>query len=293
MGSFYIYGYEEVILIKSEIIKTYSKKQLFRKRVSKIIAITGSIILLVMALSYYGQHTGSFVISMKNADRKAGLALVDTDDFADTKARITATPLSNAIDTEYEAIPFSTLDETVGSHNYKDPSSQYDKYFAYTFYLLNQGEETVDYIASFTIDNVTRNLDSILRICIIEGNVDAYAETRTETVYAKAREDEGHEGEPEPIVGSTGETPLKNLGYHLPEGSENNLDVLSSLGLTTPFASDNKVFQTTNHDFKVGQMKKYTVVMWLDGWDAQSSNKLLNGALKLSLQFTLIGRDNY
>ncbi len=293
MGSFYVNGYEEVILIKSEIIKTYTKKQLFRKRVSKIIAITGSIILLVAALSYYGQHTGSFVISMKNNDKKAGLALVDNEDFQNAKSRITATPLSNAIDTEYEAIPFDKLDETAGSHNYQDPYSKYDKYFAYTFYLLNQGQETIDYIASFTIDNATRNLDSILRIMVIEGNVDAYAETRTETVYAKAREDEGHEGEPEPIIGSSGETPLKDLDYHLPKGSEDNLNVLTSLGLTTPFENDKSVFTNRVHDFKIGQIKKYTIVMWLDGWDAQSSNKLLNGALKLSLQFTLVSKDSY
>ena len=106
----------------------------------------------------------------------------------------------------------------------------------------------------------TRKVDSILRFMIIEDG--------SQTIYAKAREDAGHIGEPEEIIATDGVT---------------------SLGQTTPFANDEIIVSKIYTDLTVSQSVKYTLVMWLDGWDAQQTNDMLGGLLKLSLNFSIVG----
>ena len=113
---------------------------------------------------------------------------------------------------------------------------------------------------SFNIQTATRRIDSILRVMIIEDGV--------KTIYAKAREDEGHIGEPtENVDRSTGEV-VKTL--------------------TTPFLDDRSIIKKEYHDFDKGDVKKYTIVMWLDGWDLESDNSMLGGALRLNLDFYVL-----
>ena len=241
-------------------IGSYALRLKWRKRASAIIAITGTLILLVVALSYYGQHVGSFVISMNSSGQKKGLSLSVNEDFSEPTTRLLADPLKQATDAEYADIP-DEIDEGLGAKNAYRNETNNEMYFAYSFLLKNSAKEAVDYYEEFSIGVATRRLDSILRVMVIEdGNKDK------ETIYAKAREDEGHIGEPEEIIGQDGVT---------------------SLGKTVPFVNDEIIFKNKIEDFKPNQVKKYTIVMWLDGWDYQSSDELLRGALKLSLDFYL------
>ena len=255
MESFFASG---VVLIKKQIVNGFLKKQLWRQRVTKIIAITGSLILIIAALSYYGMNVGSFVISLRQPSNDKSLMLSIDEDMSNQVSRLNANPLADATDTEYCVID-KNIDNNLGEKHQKNAVGQ-DIYFAYSFYLINAGKTTTNYLMSFNIQTATRRIDSILRVMIIEDGV--------KTIYAKAREDEGHIGEPtENVDRSTGEV-VKTL--------------------TTPFLDDRSIIKKEYHDFDKGDVKKYTIVMWLDGWDLESDNSMLGGALRLNLDFYVL-----
>ena len=67
-------------------------------------------------------------------------------------------------------IPSNINNESDGSHNG-------DNYIAYTFYVANQGNESIDYWYSIIIDDVIKNVDEAVRVMIFLND--------EKTVYAK------------------------------------------------------------------------------------------------------------
>ncbi len=57
---------------------------------------------------------------------------------------------------------------------------------------------------------------------------------------------------------------------------------------TTPFYSETKVMSETYMDFKPGDTDKYTVVIWLEGWDPECVNKILTGSAKMAMNIDII-----
>ena len=56
---------------------------------------------------------------------------------------------------------------------------------------------------------------------------------------------------------------------------------------TTPFL-ENKVFSTVTEGMTAGQTIKYTFVIWLEGDDPECLDNIRGGAVKLSMQFSVI-----
>ena len=66
------------------------------------------------------------------------------------------------------------LDSIDGQHNGKN-------YFAYTFYLLNNGENTLSYEYQMVLSNVTNDVDKAIRIRLyVDGTPTTYARTRSD-----------------------------------------------------------------------------------------------------------------
>ena len=51
------------------------------------------------------------------------------------------------------------------------------------------------------------------------------------------------------------------------------------------FVSNTKVMEEEEKLFPVGDIDKYTVVIWLEGWDPECVNKILDGEIKMSMGF--------
>lgn len=66
-------------------------------------------------------------------------------------------------------------------NNEKDGSHNGDNYIAYTFYIENQGTDTIDYWYQIVIDDVIKNVDDAVRIMIYRND--------DKKVYAKINED--------------------------------------------------------------------------------------------------------
>ena len=59
--------------------------------------------------------------------------------------------------------------------------------------------------------------------------------------------------------------------------------------LFTKFEDSNTVFTREYENFNVGQVRKYSVVVWIDKFDPDTNNDKIGGSLNLSIQFTVTG----
>lgn len=75
-------------------------------------------------------------------------------------------------------IPKNIDDEAEGSHNGEN-------YIAYTFYLQNMGQHTVNYWYTLPIEDVTKNIDTAIRVMIFQNG--------EKVIYAKKAANGGAE----------------------------------------------------------------------------------------------------
>lgn len=178
------------------------------------------------------------------------LSLVDDRNTPTT--RLSASPLLKASDTQYFDIP-SDIDEGLGSKNT-------NSYFAYSFYLIggNDLKSVRDYSMTMSLANATNGIDDAVRIMIIKDGI--------RTIYAKENED-----------GSA-----RQIKY-----GENHEDTPQIIQDTTKFRTDlNDIIIGEYFRISPTEEQKFTVVMWLDGWDTDNSMK--GGTFSTELKFQII-----
>ena len=158
-----------------------------------------------------------------------------------------APPLLKATDTQYTDIP-EDIDKGLGSKNT-------NQYFAYSFYLGCKSEKSsVDYSLDMTLGKHSNQLEEAIRVMIIRND--------ERIVYAKAKEN----GAPKEIKhGDTHESEPEVIGY------------------TTPFY-DNKHIILKPYSISPGDFDRYTVVMWIDGWE--SDNSMKGGTVQTNIKFS-------
>lgn len=248
--------------IKRGVVGRYENKSKWSKRASRGVIVTALLITLVIALSYYGQQVGNFVINIERQSYEKGLSISEKDpriDDTGLTSRLATFPMDKVQETEYMAIP-ENIHDGIGNKN-----DSLGRWLAFSFFLMNTGKQTTDYRVSFVIDKVTRGMDDVLRIMIIsqlnEGDIPA------RRVFAKARED----GTTEDVLADNGHDVIMHT-EKFPGVIENTYYAVNYL----------------EKDFTVKQVAKYTIVIWCDGWDEQSSKNLITAGIKMSMQLTAI-----
>jgi hypothetical protein len=246
--------------INGNLIDSYHRLSTRRKIVTRALAIISVLLIIIILLTYYGTQTGNFVVTIEGKKYQS-LSLSDKEDRSDQTARLLAKSMRDCHDADYSYIP-TDIEQGIGTKNdYKNY-----RYFAYSFYLINSGDIAVNYSMNINIVRAEKQLDSILRVMIIKDG--------EETIYAKAREDEGHQGEPEGVY-------IDEKGYAQTE---------EPLKYTVPFIEDasQTIISQINYDFAAGAYAKYTCVIWLDGWDKQETDFMQGGAIQTELVFKII-----
>ena len=243
---------KEGVTIKQSIIDKYYRYSIRKKVTTRALIVVGTIIALIVFLTYYGTQVGNFVISIKGM-YDAGISLYDNSNEKQLTTRLTAKPLSDGIDAAYTDIP-NDIGSIDGSHNADD-----GRYLAYTFYLVNSGTIDCNVRMEMSLTDSRKDINKILRVLIIKDSDNK----QDGTVYAAPKDD----GTPEAII-------------------PQDVDPTTDYGLTTPFTG-NQVVSTDYTDFQVGEVYKFTIVMWLDGWDSDESQDMLGGALKTQVNFSI------
>jgi hypothetical protein len=146
----------------------------------------GLLILLVLLLIVYlvlkvVYHEGSFVVTLASNDMlESGIAMYESQYDRVGKRILKVESLQFMDDSSIKWLPDNIDTESEGSHNG-------DRYIAYTFFIENQGSQTIDYWYEMFQDDVVKNVDEAIRIMIIRNG--------ERKVYAKGN---SIDREPEP-----------------------------------------------------------------------------------------------
>lgn len=210
------------------------------------ILATGLISALIGVVAYFGLNMGTFVIGLDDLAYKAGLSLSVDPEFQSSTPRLLPKPCNNTWPITYADIDIEKAVSTNG--DFIDERGL--TYMAYTFYLRNEGNTTLDVLGSIDLTEVTKDLDSACRVMLIE-------ESR-KTIYYK---DDGTDLNPLEL------TPRDEM---------------------QTFKSSSVIGETTIKDFRPGEVLKYTIFIWLEGWDVECENDKMGGQIKMDMRFSIV-----
>ncbi len=225
----------------------FRKAKLRNRIITLVIVITGMLSLTVAIITFYGQNAGNFVISIDSAALRRGIILSEDSSFSVTSTRLMTEPINEARDMTFTWLKLEEVQQTYGNHTDVD----YD-YVAFTFFIMNNGLETVDITYHIRITDVFNNLDAAIRVLVIEDGV--------KTMYQKPDEPD-HEG---------------NLPYY-PE----------TMPTTMNFLSETIVMRRLVSNFQPQQVKKFSVLVWIEGYDPDTSDEILGGMIRLQMNFSI------
>lgn len=234
-------------------VKSESKKVKKREALIRILTIVLVLMLLFLSLMFacssYVNKAGDFTVTMDKDAYNMGIILSETKDFKQSSRFLTGEKCVDMLDTTLEWLP-DDLDDIDGSHNNTNGQS----FLAYTFYVKNAGNVDVDYSAEILIDSVSLGVDEAMRVMVFHNG--------EPTIYAKPQQ--GTTDKREENLNDNGE---------------------SVYGVDKNFVSNTKVMENEVKMFRPGDIDKYTVVVWLEGWDPECVNKILEGEIKMSMKF--------
>lgn len=175
-----------------EVIITADKIRKWR-RTKRIINIALLVLLLLLIVVYIilrvTYSEGSFTVALeKNESLKSGLTLLESLTDVKGKRKIAAENIQFMDNISIKWLPKDIDGEYSGSHNG-------DNYIAFTFYLENQGKESINYWYNMVVDDVIKNVDEAIRIMIfVNGESTVYAKKNSlngesEVDTTKFRED--------------------------------------------------------------------------------------------------------
>lgn len=263
-------------------VRTSAKKVRKNKLFLRIVVIILALLLLFLAIFFgcvtYANQAGRFTVNLDpDAIEKYGITLCESYEQAyglgawanggtgpDGKPNAESNYESgvlirgNAVE-NMDNITEEWLPEDIdsanhsGSHNGDANKDGEIDYIAYTFYLKNVGREDADYNASIDVLSVDLDADEALRVKVYRnGEAITY-----------------------------GKKPVR--------GTEN--DRYAKFGIDKFFAKENKVMDRKITNFKSGAVDKYTVVIWLEGWDPECVDNIMGGEVKLSMMFHIIDKE--
>ena len=138
-----------------------------------LVIILVLIVAIAYAISYFYDKYGSFTVKINKYDMmRQGLTLSETPEFDKTNSVLNANIVYDMTNISGDDLP-DNLDMINGSHNG-------ESYIAYTFYLINGGDDTISYEGEMSIENVTNNVDEAVRVALyVNGEKTVYGKTKS------------------------------------------------------------------------------------------------------------------
>ena len=219
--------------------------------------ISGCIMLLLAFLTYYGQNSGNFVMSVDEDAFKRGIAISDSSSFETMNRWLTADPVEDVRDTTLQHIDLFEIINAEGA--YKETRSNY---LAYTFFLRNVGSETTPVDYEVVITNQSKNIAEAIRVMIIVDGQVAYDEQGIRYIECESK-----------------------TMYQAPDKHDIMYkDYLQDFTLfkTTDIICSERIF-----DIRPEQTKKISVVMWLEGEDPECIETLASAKIKITMNLSI------
>ena len=272
-----------------------------RRKIAALVSLICSIgVTALIIVSFLGQYTGTFTVSLTNSSVR--LSLSETQSFANPTSYLRIDKLNLFEESTYVNIKDEGLDDETkaydcGQHEIKIKNKdgsfttkQVLSYFKYTFYVGNLGSKAAQYDMRIQLlecnastDGTNRTLDDTLRVMIYENDIDDNnSGIHNVDVYAKES------------VGT-------NYDIHGDVTKREFISTLPNRYVTGPQTEDEdhplaisfedaKTIHTYSRDrFFASQIRRYTLVSWLEGEDRDSVNTKGNpvgATLKLGVEIT-------
>jgi hypothetical protein len=247
-----------------------------------LVALLGGIAGLLAVLFIFSlvqQMRGRFTINLSEGMFRKGFTLSESVGFDNPTTQLFANPAEDVPCISINQIP-TDIDEIDGEHN--------DQYFAYTFYIRNEGDDTVAYEWSLNINEETQDVSDSVWVMIFEDGEMRF--------YAKAN---GTTGEAEALPAFGDDTrgyislPIMQLA---PDSGQ--FQVIQTKGQITywrvvpyKFVSDSCVAEGKQDTVDPMDVHKYTVVFWLEGDDESTDDSKIGGHIGMELNFQLVEED--
>lgn len=242
-------------------------------------ALIGAMIALLLVLFLFSlvqQMRGHFTINLSSGMFKEGFTLADNAGFKNATTQLFANPAQEVPCISINQLP-TDLDEIDGEHN--------DLYFAYTYYIRNEGENTVGYTWNLNMNAETQNVSEAVWVMVFEdGKMRFYAKANQETGEKEALPAFDDDGRGYIIL------PIKSLA---PDSDQ--FEIVKVDGQITywrvipePFLSDTCIANGLQTEVEPQEIHKYTVVMWLEGDDPEANNDVIGGHLGVQMDFRLV-----
>ena len=219
--------------------------------------ISGCIMLLLSFLTYYGQNSGNFVMSVDEDAFKRGIAISDSSTFETMNRWLTADPVEDVRDTTLQHIDLFEIINAEGA--YKETRSNY---LAYTFFLRNVGTETTPVDYEVVITNQSMNIAEAIRVMIIVDGQVAYDEQGIRYIECESK-----------------------TMYQAPD--KHDIVYKDYLQDFTLFKSTDIICNERIFDIRPEQTKKISVIMWLEGEDPECIETLASAKIKITMNLSI------
>ncbi|MCI9448863.1 MAG: hypothetical protein HFE30_01240 [Clostridiales bacterium] len=241
--------------------------------------LLGSLLAFLTVLFLFSivQHMrGHFTIHLSDGMFKEGFTLSDNVDFTNPTTQLFANPAQGVPCISINQLP-TDIDEIDGEHN--------DQYFAYTYYIRNEGENTVDFDWTLDLTSETQSVSEAVWVMLFcDGEMRFFAKQNRESGEREAIPSFGDNGR-----GYTN-LPIKSLA----ENSD-QFEVVKQDGQITywrivpdKFESPLRVTHGSQSEVNPMEVHKFTVVMWLEGDDIDTNDSVIGGHLGIEMNFKLI-----
>jgi len=142
-------------------------------------------------------------------------------------------------------------------------------FYSFSFFLVNNSTRAVDIDMKFNIDSLVVedktsdvHVDDAVRIMVLDG--ESLLSQEAYTIYKKAEKNEENERYVNENVAYNGED-------------------------TVDFASDICIFEKKGElgykNVAQGEVLRFTVVIWLEGWDVECVDEIMRDSMKMSIDF--------
>lgn len=229
-------------------------------KIAKIAAAISVFIVTVMAsFTFIGANGANFVVKF-DGDDGLGLALYNTETMDKPFSRLSYPTLIDQKDVSLSWIP-ENIEDGLGDKSDRNRSW----YFAFSFLLRNESNVPIDISLEINANKVKQNVDSAVRVALYR-NVIGSEEPSVRTIFAKPQESGENIGAPEITM-------------------DNNSNILYE---TVPFLSPTKICSLRYEKLKIGEVNKFTVLIWIEGYDPECKDELKGGTMSMDMSIKIV-----
>lgn len=244
---------------------------------------------VIYAISKITQMRGFFTINLNDKLFDEGFSLT-----TNMESKVHSSVL-NLGEIEEIALPDTSINKLPKELDLGEGNHSGQNYFAYSFYISNDGNSTSSYRYELYFSNKTGGIEKAIWIMLLKSDVsyDGEISAPLMSFYAKPNEETG-ENEVLPDDHRYFKADSEFLNYYMdmaedPEQIQAGDEAQTKFRyVSKPFKDDKIITEGEKIDVRPGEKQKYTVVMWIEGNDPDCTNELIGTSCGVTMQFYLL-----